>query len=161
ADPVVEAARQIRVVTDIRDNAAITPELARGSIGRVIARLSQQQCQDLHRLQLETLINHHMTQSGLTRPEAINAIRQQSMALPDSPGAPSPDIIEECIADYLAPSPNSQPETTLEPDDSLQSDDYLRPDDNNAPRGDSPQPYGRIWIPLSPEDPGAADLDDS
>src|SRR5262249_15241029 len=139
--PAVEAAQQLQVVTQMKNSGAIAPELARDSIDRVIARLSPEQCQDLNRLQLETLIHHYMKQSGLTRseaPEAINAIRRQT-----------PDIIHECIADYLESSPNPLPATcNLEPgdneprdngpDDNLQSDDNLQPE-VDPQTGDSPQ----------------------
>jgi len=72
------------------------------------------------------LIHHNITEGGLSA-EDIEAIHEQAAELADLQGAPSPDFVDQCIADHLAdlqsaPSPpNLQPATcNLQPDPAVQ-----------------------------------------
>jgi hypothetical protein len=96
---VLETYLQIQALMDEWDNGSVTSEAARDAITRINARLSDQQRQDLHRLQVQMLIHHNITEGHLSA-ENIAAIHQQAAELADLQSTPSPEFVDQCIAEH-------------------------------------------------------------
>jgi hypothetical protein len=72
---VLETYLQIHALMDEWDNGAVTSEAARDAITRINARLSDQQRQDLHRLQVQMLIHDSRLETRDSRLQTLHRLQ--------------------------------------------------------------------------------------
>jgi len=89
--PILEIYLQIQALMDEWENGAVTSQAARDAITRINNRLSDQQRQDLHRLQVQMLIHHSRLETRDSRLSIDSRLETvDSPSTPDCPPFISP-----------------------------------------------------------------------